>query len=264
MFSWIIRHGEIFLKGKNKFMFENNLIRNIRDCLKKNNVKFENVKLFRNRVLVYSEEDCSCLKNVFGISSFSRSIEIGQDIEGMKKIASGLYKKGSFRISAQRVEKDFKYNSSEINKIVGAHVVKKKKARVELENPDVNIGIELFNKRAYLFNERINGLGGLPVGIEGNVGLLLEDKDSLIAGILMLKRGCSLSLIKKKDVDYGLLKKFCYGFELKEYKKMPDNIKAIVVNDNIDYIKKRGFKLTVFRPLIGYTRDELEKWLMYA
>lgn len=215
----------------------------------------------RNRILVYSSQDCSCLRYVFGISSFSKAIEIEQDMKKMEKTALNLYKNGSFRISAQRIEKDYKYNSGQINKIVGARIVKEKKAKVSLEYPDTNIGIELFNSKAYLFNKKIHGLDGLPVGVEGNVALLLEDKNSILSAILMLKRGCSVTLIEKKKVDTKLLKKFCYGFSLESSKKIPKNAKAMAVNDTIDNIKNRKSNLAIFRPLIGYDAEKLEKWL---
>jgi len=258
---YIIRYAEIFLKGKNRSMFEKKLVSNIKDCLKKNKVKYNSIKLAHNRILVCSKEDCSCIKYVFGISSFSKATETEQDIEAMKKTSFKLYKKGSFRISSQRLEKSFKYNSEEINRIVGAYVVKNTRAPVNLEKPDTNIGIELFGNKAYLFNSKTKGLGGLPVGIEGNVALLLEDYNSLLAGILMLKRGCSLIVIKKHNIGLKLLRKFCYGFNLKIAKSIPKNAKAVIVNDTLDSIKKRNFKIAIFRPLIGYNTEYLKKWL---
>ena len=264
MIVWLIRYGEIFLKGRNRNMFERRLVHNIKDCLKKNKINFHKISLVRNRILVYSNDDCSCLRNVFGIVSFSKAFEINQDLDEMNKHAFKFYKKGTFRISAQRLEKNFKYNSEQINKIVGAYIVKKKHASVKLKDPDLNIGIELFNKKAYVFGKKINALGGLPVGVEGNIGLLLEDENSILAGILMLKRGCSISLIQKKNVNCDLLKKFCYGFELKTYKNVPKGMKALAVNDALDNIKERNFKITVFRPLIGYKLEDVKKWLIYS
>lgn len=261
---WLVRYGEIFLKGKNRSMFEKKLVSNIKDCLKKNKISFNKILHISNRVLVYSNVDCSCIKYVFGITSISKAYEINQEINAMNETALKLYKKGSFRISAQRLEKKFKHTSNQINKIVGAFIVKNKKAKVSLENPGTNIGIELFNNNAYIFNEKINCLGGLPVGVEGKVALILEDKNSLIAGILMLKRGCSIVLVEKKKIDCSLLKKFCYGFDLKSATAIPKDAKAIVVNDTLDGIKKRNFAKTVFRPLIGYKKEELEKWLAYS
>ena len=236
---YIIRYAEIFLKGKNRSMFEKKLVSNIKDCLKKNKVKYNSIKLAHNRILVCSKEDCSCIKYVFGISSFSKATETEQDIEAMKKTSFKLYKKGSFRISSQRLEKSFKYNSEEINRIVGAYVVKNTRAPVNLEKPDTNIGIELFGNKAYLFNSKTKGLGGLPVGIEGS----------------------SLIVIKKHNIGLKLLRKFCYGFNLKIAKSIPKNAKAVIVNDTLDSIKKRNFKIAIFRPLIGYNTEYLKKWL---
>lgn len=264
MIVWLIRYGEIFLKGKNRHKFEKRLVENIRDCLNKNRVEFDSIRHVCNRILIYSSKDCSCLRHVFGISSISKSVETLQDIEIIKRTALRFYNKGTFRITAQRLDKEFKYDSNEINIIVGSHLVKEKNAKVSLEHPDNNIGIELFNKKAYLFNKKLAGLGGLPAGIEGTVAVLLEDNYSIIAAILMIKRGCSIIAVQKNKVSLAPLKKFCYGFELRIVKSLPKCINSIAVNDTIDNIKKRKFNLTVFRPLVGYDEKELEKWLRYS
>ena len=265
MIVWLVRYAEIFLKGKNRHKFERRLVENIKDCLKRNKVEFDSVRHVCNRILIYSGKDCSCLRYVSGISSISKSIETLQDIEIIKRTASRFYKKGTFRITAQRLDKEFKHNSNEINIIVGSHLVRERNAKVSLEHPDTNIGIELFNKKAYLFNQRIAGLlGGLPAGIEGKVAVLLEDSYSIIAGILMIKRGCSIIAMQKNKVSLAPLKKFCYGFELRTVKSLPKGITSIAVNDTISNIKKRKFNLTIFRPLIGYDEKELKKWLKYS
>lgn len=254
---YIIRYSEIGIKGKNRIFFEKKLIRNIKDCLKKNNIKYNKILRLRNRIIVYSKDNCSCLKNVFGISSISPTIEINQTIEDIKKTALSLYKKGTFRITSKRLDKKFKLTSEQLNKEIGAFIVKEKKAKVSLKNPNVEIGIELFNNKAYLFNQKISGLNGLPISTGGKVAVLLENKDSLLTAFLMMKRGCSITLIKKKDIDYKILKKFSYGITIKTFTNIPKDVKAIVTSETLDNIKKSSYKLPIIRPLISYDKNKV-------
>jgi len=128
-----------------------------------------------------------------------------------------------------------------------------------LTKPNVEIGIEIINDNAYLFNKKNRCLGGLPVGIEGKVTLILENKDSILAGILMLKRGCSLEVIKEKNIDYEKLKEFSYGNKILEVEKPSEYSKAVIVADTIKNLRDRGYEITVFRPLIGYDKKRTER-----
>ena len=122
----IIRYGEIALKGKNRITFERRLIRNIKDALKKNNVPFEQVQRLRNRILIHTENECPFLKNVFGISSFSRATISKTDIDSIEGTISPLLKKikktDSFRVSAKKITSETKVKSIEINKEIALNV----------------------------------------------------------------------------------------------------------------------------------------------
>lgn len=254
MFDTVLcRYGELALKGKNRILFEKKLVNNIKDCFNKNKVNFDKIIRVRGRIIIKSKEDCNCLKNVFGLVSFSRAIETELNFDNIKMSALKLYKKGNFRISTQRLNKKL-MGSQELNEKIGDVIVNEKKAKVDLSNPDINIGIEIIDK-AYVFNERIRCLGGLPVGVTGLVSLLLQDKNSLKAGYLMLKRGCSLEIINKKKISYGYLKEYSYGCDVKEVKEPSENSKALVVNDTLDKIRDYKTKLSVFRPLLSYKND---------
>lgn len=246
--SWLIRYGEIALKGNNRPYFEKLLVRNIRDCLKKNNIGYNNILRVRGRIIVFSEENCEVLKNVFGITSISQSTEV--EIDKIEETALEYYTKGTFRISAQRITKESLENSKEINIKVGDYIVKKTGAKVKLKNPDVDIGIEIVNNRAYVFNKKINAVGGLPIGCEGKVAVILEDKDSIKAAYLMMRRGCNITLIEKKKINFNELKKYAYGAGIKVAKEVPEDAKAVVTSEKINDIKKRKYKQIVIRPLI--------------
>ncbi len=246
--SWLIRYGEIALKGQNRNYFENLLIRNIKDCLKKNKIRYRTITKVRGRMIVFSEENCEVLKNVFGITSISPATQTELDRIGETSLK--YYKGGSFRITTQRITKETKEGSQEINKKIGKYVVEKTGAKVKLKGADVDIGIELIKEKAYVFNKRIKAVGGLPLGCEGTAAVILENEDSLKAAYLMMKRGCKIIFVEKKKINYDQLKKYSYGMEIKIAKKIPEDAKVVVTSENIGNIKKRRYKQVVIRPLI--------------
>src|SRR3989338_3095217 len=145
--------------------------------------------------------------------------------------ALGLYTKGTFRVTANCLTQ-CDLTSQKMNEEVGGYIVDKTKAKVSLKNPDINIGIEVFNKKAYLFTEKKRGPGGLPIGTQGLVAVLLEDKDSIKAAMLMMKRGCVVVLINSgKDIDYKSL--FDYDPKIKLKDSIPNNTSAIAVSDKL-------------------------------
>src|SRR5207253_620083 len=98
----------------------------------------------------------------------------------------------SFRIEARRGDKTFPHTSVEINQRVGAYVKQRSGARVDLENAELTCTIEVLDKHALIFLERLPGPGGLPVGTSGKVVVLLSGGiDSPVAAWKMIKRGCT-------------------------------------------------------------------------
>src|SRR3989344_7362486 len=137
--SVIVRYGEIGTKGKNRGYFEKRLIRNIKDCLSKNNIKFSKIQRYSGRIIIFTSDKCLPLKYVFGITSFSPAIKAELDLEKIKNIALKLYEKGTFRISAKRLNQKFNYSSEQLNKEIGNFIRETKKAKVNLNNPESNI-----------------------------------------------------------------------------------------------------------------------------
>ncbi|MBU2637781.1 MAG: tRNA 4-thiouridine(8) synthase ThiI [Nanoarchaeota archaeon] len=246
----IVRYGEIALKGANRNDFEKQLVKNIKTCLKMNNIAFGEIKRLRGRIIVYSNDNCECLAYVFGIVSISPAVEMEADIEKIKQEALKHYSEGSFKVAAHRLEK-LLGTSIEMNTEIGAFIAEKTNAKVDLKNPDVEIGIELFNGKAYVFNKTLKGPGGLPIGVSGKVAVLVEDKNAVRAALLMMKRGCEVVFVKKADVDLKEIEKYAYGFRMQVLDKMPKDAEAVVVSDTLETLKKREYSIPVLRPLIG-------------
>jgi thiamine biosynthesis protein ThiI len=243
----LVRYSEIALKGKNRKMFEGSLIKNMQKCLKANNVEFSKILRIRSRIIVYSKDDCSCLAKVFGISSISPAVEINADMETIREEALKHYTKGTFRVSSQRMDKKLQ-SSIEMNKDIGAYIVDKTNAKVSLKSPDVDIGIEIVNNKAYIFSERIKGVGGLPVGVTGVVGILVEDNDYKKVAYKMMKRGCNIILITKNNDSIDSC-----GIKIQKVDSaegLPDYVIAIATSEKLSTLKSRKFNLPVLRPLI--------------
>jgi thiamine biosynthesis protein ThiI len=173
------------------------------------------------------------LQNTFGIVNFSFAMEIRSEIGKIEKMAlkimeeksrtfqnsTKLQKKASlepsilisslkqdedfgkvrdktFRISTKRGDKNFPLDSQEVNKRIGALILKKLKKKVKLENPDINLFVEITSKKTFLYCEKIQGLGGMPVGTNGRALVLLSGGiDSPVAAYFALKRGVEVDFL---------------------------------------------------------------------
>ena len=200
----IIHLHELTLKGKNRSWFENILINNLKKHLYK--LPYQAIKIVSGRILVTSisrelwEEYRDILKCVIGIRNFILTKRVPLEIENIKEEAllacQSLDIKGSFRISARRQNKNFKYNTSQINIIVGEFVQKNTGLSVNLGAPDINIIIEIVNNDVFIGVHKINAYGGLPVGTsETALSLISSGIDSPVASFNMIKRGIKLDYI---------------------------------------------------------------------
>jgi len=267
----IVRYSEIGLKGNNRIVFEKKLIDNIKDCLKKNKIKYEKIQRLRGRIIIFTKQKLNCLKYVFGISSFSPALVIEPGIKEIGTTVSELIenkKFNSFRVSAQRLNKNFSLTSPEIERTIGSFICEKLNKKVSLKNFDLEIGIEILDK-AYIFTEKIKCFNGLPIGSEGKVISLIENKNSLLASLLMMKRGCSVIPVSLEKTDISLIKKYAYGFDpeliiiksIEELDKIAkeNNARAVVVGQTFENFKELELKTMVLRPLVGFDESSLDK-----
>jgi thiamine biosynthesis protein ThiI len=193
----ICHYHEIALKGKNRRFFEEKLIENIKRSLSKGS--FEFVKRISGRIIVRLKKNADekkmekALKNVFGIAYFAFANSTKQDISFIKKGAESIFKDKkfkSFKIDTKRSEKPYKYGSQKVNEIIGEHVVKKLKKKVNLTKPAITCFIEIVEKYAFLYTKKIKGMGGLPVGVSSKgIVLISGGIDSPVAAFYTLKRG---------------------------------------------------------------------------
>ena len=248
---WIVRYGELALKGGNRNYFEKRLVQNIRFCLRYSQVPYERIVRVRGRILVYTEADCTPLKTVFGISSFSPALEVPAEMQALTEAALHVPLHGSFKIATHRLDKSFPLTSQQVNERVGAALQSSTGAPVDLTHPDTTLGIEILKDVAYLFTDTSPGLRGLPVGTSGTVAVLLENERSLTAAYLMLKRGCIPVFVGDPSLDCTPLEKYLHR-PVRVVRDIPSGIEAVVVADTLDAYQDRDLPFSIFRPLLGY------------
>ena len=235
----VIHYAEIGLKGRNRRFFERQLQRNVRERLA--GLDVTSVDRLPGRLLARlgSETNVAAaterLRTVPGIAYFAPAYGAPKDVEAIKKAvveglvlsplslgqspgslspriketkgrAEGLAGRSyrSFKTATRRADKSFPLTSPQINAEVGGHVQKVTGWAVDLKNPELVIHIELLFKEALFYFERIKGVGGLPVGISGTVGLLFSGGiDSPVAGYYALKRGCNVVPIHFHSGPFG-------------------------------------------------------------
>ncbi len=194
----LVHYSEIGTKKDNRGYFERKLAENIHNTLD------AKVERQRGRILVRGAKKLDALKFLPGVHSYSVVEEIEPKFEKIKAAAVALAKKSkakTFRITAQRSDKNFPHTSMELNKQVGAEVWKKTKKKVDLHNPELEIFIEVAQK-AYVYSQKEKGPDGLPVGSAGKVVCLLSGGiDSPVAAYRMMTRGCKIIFVHFHNYD---------------------------------------------------------------
>ncbi len=198
----IVHYDEIGLKGKNRIVFEKQLISNVKSVLKDQAAgSLVDVKRLYGRLLLVLKPEANvekvtqALRHVFGIANFAFASKVSFDIEAIEKQALEQMsdKAGNFRVTTQRSDKNFPLSSQEINVRVGAAINKKHSLAVKLEKPDNTCFIEIANGSAFIYTKKIQGPGGLPVGVSGKMVVMLSGGiDSPVAAWQIMKRGAQI------------------------------------------------------------------------
>jgi len=141
------------------------------------------------------------LTRIFGISSVSPSLETSSKLEDIVDrsmfLAGHVLKEGnSFAVKCRRVG-DHSYSSADVCRIVGQSILdefgEKLGLKVDLDSPDVRLGVEVRNDEAFIYTDVIDGAGGMPLGTQPKVVSLLSGGiDSAVACWLVMKRGCPI------------------------------------------------------------------------
>ncbi len=206
--AFLIKYGEIGIKGKNRYMFEDALIRQIEYALRRIEGSYTVTKE-SGRIYVDTEgeydydEVIHTLQHVFGIVGIAPMVQI--EDEGFDSLAKELIayvdavypdKNFTFKVHARRGRKNYPMDSMELNKELGSRLLEAfPELKVDVHSPKVNLYVEI-RQRINLFSEVIPGCGGMPVGTNGKAMLLLSGGiDSPVAGYMIAKRGVVLEAV---------------------------------------------------------------------
>ena len=191
----IIKYGELSTKKDNINYFLSCLKDNIINSVGKYNIKFDRGRMFIQTDNSNYDEIVSKLQNVFGIHEINLGYKIdSNNISDIENNLINLLKDKSFKtfkVETKRSYKNYNMNSMEVSKYLGGVVLKNfNDIKVDVHNPELLINIEVRSDNAYIYFDKIAGIGGYPVGSLGKGMLMLSGGiDSPVSGYLALKRG---------------------------------------------------------------------------
>ena len=206
--AFLIKYAEIGVKGKNRYLFEDALVQQIKYALKRCEGEFK-VRKTQGRIYVDAvgefdfDETVENLKTVFGISGICPVVYV--EDEGFEKLGKTIVeymdnvypdKKKTFKVNARRARKNYPLDTMELNREVGAVILDAfPEMTVDVHNPDIMLYLEI-REKIYIYSEIIPGPGGMPVGTNGKAMLLLSGGiDSPVAGYMISKRGVKIDAV---------------------------------------------------------------------
>ena len=191
----IIKYGELTTKHDNINFFIKTLKNNIESSLSgiDNKVTYDVGRMFIETDEY--DEVVKKLTNTFGIHEINIAYEIDdRSLDNISKVLIELLSDkdfNTFKVITKRSDKSYPIKSMDVSRTLGGVVLKNKKTvKVDVNNPELLINVEIRNNKAYLYFEKVEGIGGYPVGTLGKGMLMLSGGiDSPIAGYLAMKRG---------------------------------------------------------------------------
>ena len=195
----LIKYGELTTKKDNRNFFIKTLRKNILNKLSSFNIDI--IDDYYRMFIIPGEEDIdeiiSLLKDIFGIHEIVVAM-FSEDVseKSIKDISLDIIKDSiasTFKVITNRSDKNYPIKSMDMNNIVGGHILKNTKLKVNVHNPEVELNIEIRREGVYIYKDKIKGLGGYPVSTLGRGLLMLSGGiDSPVAGYLTIKRGVEL------------------------------------------------------------------------
>ncbi len=206
--AFLIKYGEIGIKGKNRHLFEDALVRQIKHALRPIEGAFQVTKE-QGRIYIESLEECDQeevterLQCVFGIVGIC-PVEIRED-QGFEQLARDIIeyleanygsKSLTFKVHTRRARKNYPMPSMEVNAALGERILEAfPNMKVDVHNPELMLNIEI-RKMINIYSQTIPGPGGMPVGTSGKGMLLLSGGiDSPVAGYMIAKRGVKIDAV---------------------------------------------------------------------
>ena len=198
----LIKYGELTTKKGNRKFFVNTLYNNIKDKLKKYDVKIH--KDISRMYIEFNDKDLDIIlkriNTIFGIHEYLVAYKVDTDMETIKHEVINILKTkdfNTFKVETKRSYKSFELNSLDMSRMIGGVILKVfKDKKVDVHNPELLLNIEIREFNTYIYTNSYKGLGGYPNSTLGKAMLMLSGGiDSPVAGYLTLKRGIRLECI---------------------------------------------------------------------
>ncbi|WP_031489216.1 tRNA uracil 4-sulfurtransferase ThiI [Ureaplasma canigenitalium] len=277
-----LKFGELCLKGKNRKEFSNKLISNIKRALSDfNNIEYH----FRldSTILTNIDQDdfeavLDIVKQIFGIVKIVIGYQISKDVPSIFQASSDFVnrfkneagkEKITFKVEVKRTDKTFVHPSNEFKVMIASHLLSNHPyLSVDVLNPDLLLKVEIKNDYAIIFNVKIDGASGLPVGSNGHcLSLLSGGIDSPVASKLAMKRGLSIDFITFITPPHTSELALNKVIELAKKVVIQNrlcNASLYVVNftkilDELTHIENESYKITLMRRCFFRIAERLAK-----
>ena len=204
---FLLKLGEIVLKGANKRQFESRLRQNVRRRMK----DYGNFDVYLMQSTLYVEpmdEDCDvdgaweACRSIFGIVSVCRSRACEKNLDAIfnaieEYLGDELDCAKSFKVESKRSDKAFPMTSIQISQDIGGKLAEAHPhVEVDVHNPDYTVYVEVRDLAAYVHGPAMPGAGGLPTGVGGRAMVLLSGGiDSPVAAYMIAKRGVEIEAV---------------------------------------------------------------------
>ena len=204
---FLLKLGEVVLKGQNRHSFEDKLVNNVRRRLK----GCGSFQVYIRQSTIYVEpttENCdmeaafAACRQVFGVVAVARAAPCEKTVAAIVEtaktyLADAFATAHSFKVESKRADKTFHLNSIQLSQEVGGDLAELFPAvTVDVHNPDLTVYVEIREKYAYVHTPAVPGAGGLPIGMGGRaVSLLSGGLDSPVSSWMMARRGVELEMV---------------------------------------------------------------------
>lgn len=280
MESILVRYAEMGLKSRGvRKRFESILVDNLMSALAGAGLEGI-IATEHGRIFVEVEDPRRAgqvLARVFGVSSVSPVVRCSSEMDDMRRAVAAfsrplLAQGQSFAVRARRTG-NHPYTSVDLGRELGsaAYLANEEKGiRVDLTDPDVEIFVEVRDKKAYLFSAYLPGPGGLPLGSQGRVVAFLEEERDAVAAWLVMKRGCrAIAMGEEGSAAVRTLRAWDPGLKLLPPGDVMEAVRrhralAVVFGYMLkDFEKMKGVAIPVpaFFPLVGMDDEEIRKRL---
>ena len=203
---FLLKLGEVVLKGLNRRSFEDKLLSNVRRRLR----GCGSFQVYLRQSTIYVEPQGECdmeaaweaCRQVFGVAAIARAVPCEKTVEAItdtaaRYLAPEFAKARSFKVESKRADKSYYLNSIQVSQEVGGELAERfPNVAVDVHDPDLTVYVEIREKAAYIHAPSIPGAGGLPVGMGGRaVSLLSGGIDSPVSSWMMARRGVELEMV---------------------------------------------------------------------